>query len=174
MADKIESAALPVVATPKTVASTEIRKLKPAELFNLSLILNMNNSWKKLMEIMPKEGCENEYEFSQFHFDLIEQASHQQKRGCGEILLDEWGTMGRKRPTVKNLLDLLVKAELFRAADYLAISVLNCKEGPKRPATGPAAKVDVSALIEESAGTSEEVTTKLPRCLQDSSIISLE
>ena len=109
----MESAALPVLATVKTVATIEIRKLKPAELFMISSILNINNSWKKLMAIILKEGSENE-----FHVDHIEQASRDQGRNCAVILLDEWGTMGRKRPTVKILLDLLLKEELRRAVDY--------------------------------------------------------
>lgn len=46
-------------------------------------------------------------------------------RLAGEILFDEWGTSGRQRPTVSHLLQLLVKAELFRAADYVAVNLLN-------------------------------------------------
>jgi len=32
--------------------------------------------------------------------------------------------MGRKAPTLGLLLDLLIKAELFRAADYIACDIL--------------------------------------------------
>jgi hypothetical protein len=39
---------------------------------------------------------------------------------CGEVLLDEWGTSGRRRPTVGHLLKLLQLCESYEAADYLA------------------------------------------------------
>lgn len=55
---------------------------------------------------------------------LIEQAAQQQKRNAAEIFLSEWGTMGKKRPTLGTLLNLLIKAELFRAADYIAADIL--------------------------------------------------
>lgn len=49
------------------------------------------------------------------------------KKSCAEILLDEWGTSGRKRPTLEFLLDLLLKANLFRAADYILVDILKGK-----------------------------------------------
>lgn len=58
---------------------------------------------------------------------MIENASVQQSRSCTEIFFEEWGTSARKRPTVRFLLDLLVKAELFRGADYVAEKLLNGK-----------------------------------------------
>lgn len=53
-------------------------------------------------------------------FRLIEQAGVTQRRPCAEIFLDEWGTSGRKQPDLAFLLQQLGKAELFRAADYVA------------------------------------------------------
>jgi hypothetical protein len=58
-----------------------------------------------------------------------------------EILIDEWGTSGRKRPLVEDLINLLVRIENFQAADYLNNDIL--KKGPSpRPCKGPAARVD--------------------------------
>lgn len=54
---------------------------------------------------------------------MIEQAANH-NRNAAQIFLEEWSTMGRKRPTLGLLLDLLVKADLFRAADYLACDIL--------------------------------------------------
>lgn len=62
------------------------------------------------------------------------------KRACTEILLDEWGTSGRVLPTIGHLLYLLTKARLFRAADYVAVSMLN-QPKPKRPKQGPEASI---------------------------------
>lgn len=59
------------------------------------------------------------------------------------ILLDEWGTSGRRRATVSDLLDLLVKVHLYRAADFVATDILN-ETVPKRPETGPSARINIS------------------------------
>ncbi|CAK9800808.1 Protein Tube [Anthophora quadrimaculata] len=122
---------------------TELRKLRPAELYTLGQILNISDSWKKLMAIVPKEDACNLPKFTTEHFSIIEQAAQQQRRSAAEIFLSEWGTMGKNRPTLRILLNLLVKAELFRAADYVAGDILN-DELPKRPERGPAAPVDIS------------------------------
>lgn len=58
------------------------------------------------------------------------------------ILLDEWGTSGRKRATVSDLLNVLVKVELFRAADFIAENVL-AETRPERPANGPSARYPI-------------------------------
>lgn len=57
----------------------------------------------------------------------MEDAARQKDKFAAIIFLEEWGTMGRKRPTLGLLLDLLMKAELFRAADYLAREILKGK-----------------------------------------------
>lgn len=57
------------------------------------------------------------------------------------ILIDEWSTMGKERPRLRHLLALLIKCQLFRAADYLA-QLLGQSE-PNRPVEGPAAFVDI-------------------------------
>ena len=45
-----------------------------------------------------------------------------------EILLEEWGTMGRKRPTVADVLDICKEIEAFAAASYMASEVLGLSE----------------------------------------------
>ncbi|XP_020291816.1 uncharacterized protein LOC109858712 [Pseudomyrmex gracilis] len=77
---------------------------------------------------------------------MIEQTACKDKRNAAQMFLDEWSTMGRKRPTLRTLLDLLMKAELFRAADYVACDILK-QERPKRPDCGPAASVDISDTV---------------------------
>lgn len=69
------------------------------------------------------------------------------RRSPTEILLDEWGTSGRKRATVKDLLELLQKVQLYRAADFVATDILNSTP-PKRPEMGPAARFDISMPTE--------------------------
>lgn len=50
---------------------------------------------------------------------------HSNRRSMTQILFDEWGSSGRRRPRVSDLLQILVKAQLYRIADYVAFNVLN-------------------------------------------------
>ncbi|XP_076294587.1 interleukin 1 receptor associated kinase 4 tube isoform X2 [Lasioglossum baleicum] len=154
---------------------TELRKLRPAELYTLGQMLSISDSWKKLMAIVPKtEHCDFP-KFNSEHFCMIEQSAREQGRNAAEIFLSEWGTMGRKRPTLRILLKLLAKAELFRAADYVAGTILK-EEFPKRPECGPAAPVDmdeeIKKLLEENVESqntysSESLILKLPSDIND-------
>lgn len=70
---------------------------------------------------------------------IEDEAKRQQKPGF-DILIDEWGTSGKNRPTVQDLIRLFVKVDLYQAADYLSDDLL--KLGPvPRPADGPSAPV---------------------------------
>lgn len=71
----------------------------------------------------------------------IERASIDQGRSPSTILLEEWGTSGRVRPTMGHLLQILVQLQLFRAADYVAVDILRGPL-PQRPLHGPAAIID--------------------------------
>jgi hypothetical protein len=74
---------------------------------------------------------------------LIEEEAKRQKKSAFDILIDEWGTSGKQRPTVCELVKLLAKLELYQAADYLSTDLLG--EGPvERPANGPSANVPSS------------------------------
>ncbi|XP_011161908.1 protein Tube [Solenopsis invicta] len=119
----------------------EIRKLRPGELYTLGSILIISDAWKKLMSSVPKQG--NAPKFNSDHIKIIEEAARTDKRNAAQIFLDEWSTMGKERPTLKLLLELLINAELFRAADYVACDILK-REKPKRPDHGPAAPIDIS------------------------------
>ncbi|CAD6233966.1 GSCOCT00014113001.2-RA-CDS [Cotesia congregata] len=88
-------------------------------------------------------------------WNIIESTGLKLHRLPAEIFLDEWSTMGRKRPTIRKLINLLIQIELFRAADYLDIGVLN-EEPPKRPQNGPAAPIDFFVNFE---GTPENHIT---------------
>lgn len=68
------------------------------------------------------------------------------KRSPSLILLEEWGTSGRVRPTVGHLLQLLVRIVYFRAADYVAVNILG-EEPPQRPTDGIAKFIEVPAEL---------------------------
>lgn len=148
---------------------TEIRHLTSLDIYKLGLILDQTNSWKKLMRIIPQDisrehihRSEVTAKYTNDHIKLIENASIKQNRMSTEILFDEWGTSGKNRPTIGILLELLVDAELFRAAEFVAVSFLN-EPHPPRPTKGPAAKVDISMpLATEEIRAIEEMLNDAP------------
>lgn len=141
----------------------EIRKLSIGARLELSSMLEVNNSWKLLMGAIPKStGHVETQKYSSedvtyiitnmvfkkikrlkcFHIlsRLIEAEAKRQSKPAFEILVEEWGTSGKERPTVQQLIQLLVKVELYRAADFLSKDLLG--DSPlERPANGPSATV---------------------------------
>jgi hypothetical protein len=77
-----------------------------------------------------------------------------QRRPFAEIFLDEWGTSGKKQPDLAFLLEQLGKAELFRAADYVAdlmkgmIESVVQTEGNDCEVAGEPSAVDVRYLMQ--------------------------
>lgn len=53
-------------------------------------------------------------------YRLIEEHAKANNQKCAEILIDEWGTSGRVRPNLHHLKNILIKAQIFRAADEIA------------------------------------------------------
>ncbi|KAL1491538.1 hypothetical protein ABEB36_012120 [Hypothenemus hampei] len=137
---------------PQIEPQLEIRKLHPSITKHLCDILDCDEEWKKLMALIPKQLSQNGFKcdiapnnlpkYTSEHFKIIESGSVQYQRSCTGILFEEWGTSGRPRASVGHLKYLLTKANLFRAADYVA-ELLG--EGPvQRPSTGPAARIPTS------------------------------
>nr|UNA06289.1 tube [Sogatella furcifera] len=104
----------------------ELRKLKPGTINKIVEILECGESWKKLMSIIPVEMDEREpMKYTMHHMKMIECASRKQQRACTQIFLEEWGTSGKNRPRLSSLRTFLVKAQLFRAAEFVAVELLN-------------------------------------------------
>ncbi|XP_011311949.1 protein Tube [Fopius arisanus] len=128
-------------------ANTEIRKLTIGELNSLARSLSPE-AWKILMASIKVPGSKDIPRFSSEDVRLIEEAGKNQHRPAAEVFLAEWCTMGKTRPTVGSMIQLLVEVNLLRAADYLAVDILK-ENPPERPREGPAAAVDLSKLLEE-------------------------
>ncbi|XP_037025167.1 protein Tube-like isoform X2 [Bradysia coprophila] len=142
---------------------TEVRHISQAELIKIAEILNVPSSspaWKKVMQIVPSElidheqlnDCKPKYNIQNIR--SIEKAGGRLKNSA-YIFLEEWMTSGKIRPTLSHLLQLLVKSELWRAAEYVAINLLS-EAPPQRPTTGPAAKIDIS-LPDDLGGIDNEL-----------------
>lgn len=134
---------------------TELRHVKPNDIYKLGVILNEDKCWMKLLEVIPKgmdttaftlsekaeEGGSLQYleqqlktsgrKYNSEHVHLLENAVKDpgETRLIPLLLFEEWSTSGRKheRPTVAVLMQLLMKAELFRGADFVAETLLNGK-----------------------------------------------
>lgn len=121
----------------RVTRDTELRKLSYHQMHLLANHLNRN--WQSLMMIIPKdlhdvpvsasasESQASKFKYTQEHMRMIEDASGSARppKLPGHILMDEWGTSGRIRPTLGHLLQLLVQANLYRAADFLATDILH-------------------------------------------------
>nr|CAH7725077.1 unnamed protein product [Callosobruchus chinensis] len=138
--------------------SLEVRKLPPRHVKVLTSMLETHELWKRVMSIIPKKlekenfKCDitphNPRKYNSEHFKLIERETEQTHRPSTEILFEEWGTSGRIRPTLGHLLHLLTKLKLFRAADYVAETLLNL-EKPARPERGPEAAVPIPKPMQQ-------------------------
>uniref|UniRef100_A0A1A9VDQ6 Death_2 domain-containing protein n=1 Tax=Glossina austeni TaxID=7395 RepID=A0A1A9VDQ6_GLOAU len=147
---------------------TELRHLHQKDSYELSLILDDNEGWLDLIQVIPKkidnesfnldESIDSEEflpiserKYNNDHIRLIQNAVqyHGDSRLFSEILFDEWGTSGRKheRPTLGVLLNLLLKAKLIRAANFLAKNLL--KEPLPRPTAEAAVKIADTSLPSE-------------------------
>ncbi|KAL1403828.1 hypothetical protein pipiens_019191, partial [Culex pipiens pipiens] len=132
--------------------TTEIRKVTPFDLESLTEILE--DDWRTLFYLIPRRIGDvdqppgaylTKYNGNQER-DLDKHAS--QERRCALQLLEEWGSSGKlqDRPTLEHLLKLLVKGNMFRAADEVAVNLLK-EDPPARPQSGPAARIDIEGLL---------------------------
>lgn len=112
---------------------TELRKISPSEFLYIVKLLNDSpsptESWAVLMGMIKLPN--GDYRFTVKDREMIEADVDSRKKSAAEIFLEEWSTMGKKRPTLGLLMDLLIEAELIKVANYIA-HLLGC-DPPKRP-----------------------------------------
>lgn len=105
--------------------SLEIRKIPPGLRSRLCEILSSNDGWKVVMSAVPSNGDRPlSYKYSTDHINIIDNHSRQTGKTGMDVLIDEWGTSGRVRPTVDDLYLLCESLELFRAADFILENML--------------------------------------------------
>ncbi|XP_039493641.1 protein Tube [Drosophila santomea] len=142
--------------------STELRRVEDNDIYRLAKILDENSCWRKLMSIIPKgmdvQACsgagnlnfpaeiQKGFKYSAQNVSQIDEAASRLSpdQSKSQMMIDEWKTSGKlnERPTVGVLLQLLVQAELFSAADFVALDFLN-ESTPVRPIDGPAAPISL-------------------------------
>lgn len=94
--------------------------------------------------------------------------SEKKRENASLILLEEWGITGRNRPKIHHLLNLLIKAQLYRAADYVAVDILK-EPPPERPNVGPAAKIQIDDRL--TASEQNMIVNHLDNVSYNSSLI---
>ncbi|KPJ19016.1 Interleukin-1 receptor-associated kinase 4 [Papilio machaon] len=125
----------------------ELRKLPAGTLYDVINTLETNSDWKNVMSIIPKNLGSSDFErkYSDKDIRLIENYSKISNRQCAEILIDEWGTSGKIRPTLSTLKEIVQKANILKAADQIA-ALLHENRVP-RPPDGPGADIDTDVSI---------------------------
>lgn len=125
---------------------TELRRVDDNDIYKLATILDVNGCWRKLMSIIPKrldaQACSApgalKYQeivakvglkYNAQQISLIDGTAERLTPGqsISQVMIDEWKTSGKlnERPTVGVLLQLLVQAEIYSAADFVALHFLN-------------------------------------------------
>jgi len=95
----------------------ELRNMNPTHREGLSLILSVSDElWKSFMGSIPRYGEEGSNKYTMEHVNIIANAHKRLGKNPVEILFDEWGTTGRKRPTVGDLCRILETAAQFNQA----------------------------------------------------------
>ena len=98
---------------------TELRKLPLKIRTELCQIFSIDEQWKTVMAHIPKSPSDPSTKYTNDHVNIVEKHSSVTGKLAMDVLLDEWGTSGRKRPTIRTLLNLCQQLELYRAADFL-------------------------------------------------------
>jgi len=102
----------------------ELRKMPPTIRKELCDILSLDDQWKVMMAHVPTSNDNPTNKYSNGDVNIIDQHCKQTGKQGMDILLEEWGTSGRIRPTVLDLFFLCDKLELFRASDFIQKELL--------------------------------------------------
>ncbi|KAH8418003.1 hypothetical protein KR222_010218 [Zaprionus bogoriensis] len=143
-------------AYSKYTRCTELRHVADQDIYKLASILDLNGCWRKLMASIPKHldaqacsapGALNLKEitdrvglkYNAYQISLIDAERLSPGQCISEVMINEWKTSGKQneRPTVGVLLELLLQAEIYSAADHVAVDFLG-EPRPSRPNAGPA------------------------------------
>ncbi|TRY74446.1 hypothetical protein TCAL_00561 [Tigriopus californicus] len=108
----------------------EVRHLKALDVQMLGQILEIQAEWKSVMANIRRdpENPMSPRKFTADHVEVIASESHRSGKTAFEVLIEEWGTMGRNRPRIWYLLSLFLEANLIRAASHITEHIL--KMGP--------------------------------------------
>ncbi|XP_074598762.1 interleukin-1 receptor-associated kinase 4-like [Brevipalpus obovatus] len=108
--------------------SLEARNLAPQYRRVLEDLLDINDNWRDFACNLPQPDGEDGLLITSDIMKILEEQKFSRNHGSpSRHLLDFWLTLGRKRPTIDDLVNHLVSSRQLRAADYI------CQEILKRP-----------------------------------------
>ncbi|XP_023219240.1 interleukin-1 receptor-associated kinase 4-like [Centruroides sculpturatus] len=106
-------------------ANTELRHLPYWAHNRLVGLLSSNNDvWKEFASMLPNLDKEGEPLLSYDNIRNLELQWNRPGNSPGNALLKHWYHSGRKRPTVAHLLDVFIKMQFYRAADFVSQELL--------------------------------------------------
>ncbi|KAL4219723.1 Interleukin-1 receptor-associated kinase 4 [Mactra antiquata] len=112
---------------------TFIRQLPYSSVRYLSLMLDIERNWEKLVVKIPKRlqdvgKCQCEKRYSTLQVKLFEEKSKRPDGSPTKSILDDWSTQNAK---VKHLIFVLQQAALYEAADYISEQLLGAGKVPR-------------------------------------------
>ena len=120
--------------------------------------MSSEDHWKTVMAAVPGPGTghHSTYKYTTEHVHIIETHSRQTGKLGMDILIDEWGTSGKVRPTVEDLYLLCDELQLYRASDFILENMMD-GEKPTKVITDKSTKVITDT---EVMATNKVVTEK--------------
>ncbi|KAL3846812.1 hypothetical protein ACJMK2_017766 [Sinanodonta woodiana] len=109
---------------------TFIRHLPYSAVRYLSLLLDVDNNWKKLVNHIPKRIDSSHFEarYSQLQVRLFEDKGKKPDGSPTRAIIDDWATQNAQ---VRHLMQALLNASLIEAADYLSMKILKRGRAPR-------------------------------------------
>ncbi|KAH3812285.1 uncharacterized protein LOC127833977 [Dreissena polymorpha] len=126
----------------RTSGETFLRHLPYSVLRRLSLMLDIDKQWEKLVTLIPKNigdvgsvdlsSASSEKRYSHLQIRIFEEKGKRPEGSPTKAIIDDWAT---QNTMVKHLVRVLQEAHLGEAANYLHENVLNM--GPLRDLSAP-------------------------------------
>ena len=139
----------------------ELRKIPPTSRQELCTILSLDDQWKDVMAHVPMSVDNPTNKYTTSDVNIVEQHSKQTGKKGMDILLDEWGTSGRVRPTVLDLFQLCDSLQLFRAADFIQNELLG---GLPAGVVRTSKEVSTKAPVSTVTGVEKDAIPQKDKC----------
>lgn len=119
---------------PKITRETYIRHLPYSVVKYLSLLLDIDKKWERMVSHIPKNlkdvGKPNaELRYCHLQVRIFDDRSRRPDGSTTKSILDDWATQNAR---VTHLIVVLQKADLYEAANYILVNVL-CEAPVQRP-----------------------------------------
>lgn len=129
---------------------TEMRFLRARERRQLADLLDVGDRWKELAASLPKPDGKEGFLLNANNIQTLEQQKHKPGGSPTLQLLEYWGTSGRKRAKIADLIESLSRCKLYQAADYIYIDILHMEPVPREDESEPIEGFQIANSNEEN------------------------